>query len=415
MAMRLRVRCLALVVLLAAGAAYGQYQPAPHADFAPPRYASPGCQCCPPGGPVMPGVPAPPGVPPMPGADQTAPPRVDMTQPPQLPQQPTLSSDALAQAGGRGTLGDTGGTPPIFGDLIGIQGSRVVVLAPGATLPPQQARTFRVVNGNRIIVAAPVPYRGAYKITENESPRPTTRLYFNYNFFNNVDNVDLFVGGTGHNADLHRETVGFEYAFADGDASVGLRMPFFQLAGNSAIEDSEVGDLTAVFKYAFLNDRQTGNLLSGGLVLTMPTAKGVNFDGESTIHPWVFQPFLGGIYNVTPDLYLTGFSSVVIPTDARDVTIWFNSLALGYWLYRDADPDARLRGVIPVVETHVSTPFNHRGTDHADPLFYQDTVNLTGGAHFLFNRADLGVAVGVPVTGVRPYDLEVNVLLNIRF
>src|SRR5947209_13424677 len=101
MAMRQRVRCLALVVLLAAGAAYGQYQPAPRTGFEPPRYAGPGGPCCPPGGPVMPGVPGLPGVPPMPGADQTTPPRVDMNQQPQLPQQPTLSSDALAQAGGR--------------------------------------------------------------------------------------------------------------------------------------------------------------------------------------------------------------------------------------------------------------------------------------------------------------------------
>jgi hypothetical protein len=354
----------------------------------------------------MPGVPT---VPTMPGADQQ--PRIDPTQP-QLPQQPTIPTDALGQAGGRGTLGDVAGTPPIFGDLLGFQSGRLISLAPGVT-PPKGAK---LISGNRAIVVAPVPYRGAFKITENDSPRPTTRIYFNYNYYDNVENaVQSSFGTSAGHADLHRETIGFEYAFLDGDASVGLRLPLIQLTGNGNIEDSQAGDLTAIFKYALLNDRDTGNLLSVGLVLTIPTAPGVAVQGESVINPWIFQPFVGGIYNFSQDFYVQGFSSLVVPTDERDVTVFFNSLSFGYWMYRNNDADAGLRAIIPVFEAHISTPFNHRGTDHADPLFYQDTVNLTGGAHFLFQRADLGIAAGVPLTGVKPYDFELNASLNFRF
>jgi hypothetical protein len=354
----------------------------------------------------MPGVPT---VPTMPGADER--PRDPMQ--PQPPEQPAIPQDALGQAGGRGTLGDVAGTPPIFGDLIGFQGSRIVVLSSNATSPVTSHTA--IVSGNRAIVVAPVPYRGAFKITENESPRPTTRVYFNYNYFNNVDNTIVSSGTSIGHADLHRETIGFEYAFMDGDASVGLRLPLIQLTGNSGIEDSQPGDLTAIVKYALLNDHDTGNLFSVGLVLTLPTAPGVAVQGQSVINPYVFQPFVGGIYNPSRDFFIQGFSSIIIPTDERDVTVWFNSIQVGYWIYRDCDKCATIKGIIPVAEVHVSTPFNHRGTDHADPLFYQDTVNITGGAHMVFQRCDAGLAVGIPLTGVKPYDVEVNASLNFRF
>jgi hypothetical protein len=409
--------CLALLAALLHGSAsFAQYQPAghPRGVLELPPGVDPGCRGYPPG--VMPGLP---GVPFMPPADGQ--PRTEPGQQPQAPEQPTTPSDALAQAGGRGTLGDVGGSPPIFGDLIGIQASRIVVLpsgaaggaagGAGANLPPG----VRLIGGNRAIVVAPVPFRGAFKITENESPRPTTRLYFNYNFFSDVDNAALLSSGVGGAGDFHRETVGFEYAFADGDASIGMRLPFFQLTGSSAVEDSEVADLSVLFKYAFINNRDTGNLASAGMVVTMPTAKGVNIQGESTIHPWLLQPYVGYIYNVSEDLYLQGFSSLFVPTDARDVTILFNSLAVGYRLYRNQDAGARLRGVVPIVETHVSTPLNHRGTDSGDPLFYPDTVNLTGGSFFQFDRATIGIAAGIPLTGPKPYDYEINASLNIRF
>jgi hypothetical protein len=47
---------------------------------------------------------------------------------------------------------------------------------------------------------------------------------------------------------------------------------------------------------------------------------------------------------------------------------------------------------------------------------YSDQVNLTGGAHFEFKkRYLLGIAVGVPVTSPRGWDVEAIANFNLRF
>jgi hypothetical protein len=316
------------------------------------------------------------------------------------------AGDAFAQASEAGTQPAASSNPVMFGDLIGVAGRRVIFAQPGVTLPAG----FTRVHGGIASAVAPLPLRSAFKIAENESPRPQDRAYFNYNFYNNVDRT--VIGAPS--ADLHRETIGFEKTLLSGDASVGLRLPFLQLRGDQSVEDSQVGDLSMIFKYALLNDRSTGNVLSTGMVLTVPTGQNLAIDGESTLHSTVFQPFVGYVYNMDR-LYFQGFSSVAVPTDARDVTLLFNSFSLGYYAWRTTDSGAALRGLVPVIELHVNTPLSHRGTDSADPIAIADTVNLTGGLHVLLQRATLGVAAGLPLTGPKPYDFEVNVNLNYHF
>jgi hypothetical protein len=215
-------------------------------------------------------------------------------------------------------------------------------------------------------------------------------------------------------ADLHREMIGFEKTFFDGNASFGMRLPFVQLTGSPGFEESHVDDLCMVFKYAIINNRETGNVLSGGLVLTAPTGETVKVNGQSTIHSTVFQPWAGFIYSVNRDVFVQGFSSVAAPTDARDVTIFFNSIGVGYHLYRSADPCALLKGAVPVAELHVNTPLNHRGWD-SQPLGFPDAVDFTGGCYFVFKRATAGLAFGTPMTGPKPYEFEVLANLNVHF
>src|SRR5262249_42867729 len=104
-----------------------------------------------------------------------------------------------------------------------------------------------------------------------------------------------------------------------------------------------------------------------------------------------------------------------VPFDLRDVTVWFNSLSAGFWLYRDNDPNATLHGIVPVAELHLNTPLNHRGLNSADPVFYTDTLNCTVGVHLLFNNVTAGFAFGTPLTGVRPYDYEGTASLTFRW
>jgi hypothetical protein len=170
-----------------------------------------------------------------------------------------------------------------------------------------------------------------------------------------------------------------------------------------------------LFKYAFINNRQTGDVFSMGMVLTVPTGPPIPIQDESDMHSTIFEPWLGFIYHLSKDFYVEGFSSISVPTDIRDVTLWFNSLAAGYWLYRNNDREAVLHGVVPDFEFHLNDPLNHRGLDSSGPIGFQDTLDLTVGAYFIFSRATAGVAFCVPVTGPKPYDFEATASLNIHF
>ena len=65
---------------------------------------------------------------------------------------------------------------------------------------------------------------------------------------------------------------------------------FQSTGGDGASTVNDFGDLSVVLKYAFINDRHTGNVLSGGLVITAPTGPSIDtIDGR--IHDWHPPPF----------------------------------------------------------------------------------------------------------------------------
>jgi hypothetical protein len=343
------------------------------------------------------------------------PPVVDPNNPNPPPQQQPQTPDQTDTSGRAPDLGTNpvaSRHPGMFGDLIGIQGQKVISLPAGVTAG-SVPHGVQIISGNRAIVVAPLPTRGAFKITENESPVPTNRVFFDYTYYNGVNRLFSDVPGTS--ADLHREMMGFEKTFLDGNASFGLRLPFLELTGQSNdVEDSHVGDVSLVFKYAFINNKETGNVLSGGMVLTVPTGEELVVQNESSIHSTVFQPFIGWLYNINNNFFFQGFSSLAVPTDARDVTLLFNSIGAGYHVYRSEEADAVLRGIIPVAELHINTPLNHRGLD-STPLGFSDSVNFTGGVYLQFRRATMGICVGTPMTGPKPYEFEASASLNFRF
>ena len=248
-------------------------------------------------------------------------------------------------------------------------------------------------------------------ITDNDNPRPTDRVYGGYNFYDNLGGrLNPGLGGV----DLQRQTVGFEKTFLDGDASFGMRLPFVQQYGPSGVGGTNnVGDLTLIWKYAIVNDRATGNLWSAGLVLTTPTGSGdaTLWDGSRAPHSVLFQPWTGFV-RTFDRAYVQGVTSLVVPTDGRDPTLWNNSVAAGYYVYRNS-ANAWLTAVVPTAELHVRTPLTSRNPNGL--AYLQDEVNVTGGVHFRFNRAVLSAAVCVPVAGPRPWSVEAMSFLNFYF
>ena len=287
-----------------------------------------------------------------------------------------------------GSLAWAGDPVPMFGDVID------TILA----FRPDPASAIR---GTAIPIG-----RGAFKIAENESPRPQNRLFLHFNYYKDVP-----AGGTLQQ--LYREVIGFEKTLLGGDASAGLRLPFVQF--QDAQSSSVVDDLSLLFKYAPLTDRETGSVLSTGLVVTVPTgATGtLAFLKDGRVEKGraaLFQPFIGYLWN-KGDFFVHGFESLMVATDSRAVTILFTDLGLGY-RFLHGDRGRLVTGITPTVELHVNTPLNHR----SGAFSYRDSVNFTGGVHVaLKERYLFGVAVGTPVAGARLFDREVIAYVNWRF
>jgi hypothetical protein len=315
---------------------------------------------------------------------------------------PTMFGDQFGAAGGFGG-GGVGGFVGGTGQIGQFGGSGTT--APQASSAPANSPPVPLVRGLSASALTAYLARGTFKIAENESPRPLDRVFLNYNYFNRT------FGGF----DLNRETIGFEKTLWDDNSSFGVRLPFFQLGRNGDGEggQEDVGDLTLIFKYAHINNRETGNVFSSGLVLTLPTGPTFHVPGADGRgqHSTLVQPYIGGIYNIDR-LYFHGFSSVVFPTNDRDAILWFNDVAAGYFLYRSGERGRFLTSVVPTFEVHVNDPLNHRGSQNL-PVGVPDVVDLTLAMTLgLGERSTLGLGVVAPVTGPKPFSWEGQVQLN---
>ncbi|MCX7700278.1 MAG: hypothetical protein N2039_05330 [Gemmataceae bacterium] len=340
------------------------------------------------------------------------------SQPAPAPSEPSLAQppqssfmEALASAGEAGTQPSASYSPGFFGDLL-----------PSVILTP----VFIPENGFVGLMASPNPSQaGGIKIAEGDSPRPTNRLYYNYNFFGNVDvNTPANVlTNVLPRMQVHRHIIGFEKTLLDGDASVGLRLPFFSMGGGSvAYETGFVGDLSVITKYAIINNQETGNVWSAGLILGTPTggspnpiANQGNQRPEQPRYRGVqIVPYTGYILNFCCQrLYLQGFHSIAVPTENEEPTFISNGFGLGYWLVREPHADF-IQGFVPTVEVHVNTPLNNFSASLIGQTLMRNSVNLTSGAYIVLPRSIIGGAVGVPLSW-GPHRIEALASWTLRF
>jgi hypothetical protein len=331
------------------------------------------------------------------------------------------------------------------------------------------------------ITSTPVPSRVNFKVADNESPMPQDRAYVDVRDFYNVQSSSAFMGNqatlqprllpngtvafgpvgsgattaTNMHVNVVAETLGLEKTLFNGNVSVGIRVPFVQLQGSSATntipssfftgglpagagttptivsDQSSIADISILLKYALYSDRQAGNALSAGLVITTPTGRAIptasgatlpvsviGLGGstlptfqQSLINDVVLQPYFGGLYRFDR-AYIQGFTSLAVPTSAQDVTLLFNDIGTGFWLYRSNS--GLLTSVIPCFETHINTPLNH--SQPGPSLYVPNIVDLTAGLHVGVGRRSLVTfALGTPVTGPRPFDLEAITQFNYRW
>jgi hypothetical protein len=347
---------------------------------------------------------------------------------PNNPQNPDLTNPFASAAAGGGLQGRSF-NETFDGDFGGVYYSKTIVVGFNTVkvqtgtktiiFPPNDSTGIRKVEHIPIFsnVTTPItraihiPVAGAYSgvlITDNDSPRPVDRVYFDYNYYSSMGSS--FNAGNGINE--NREMFGFEKTFLNGNASFGMRLPFIELNGPNSTGGNSVGDLSVLFKYAFINDPK-GNVFASGLIVTAPTSRlsGELSDGSSVPNSVLFQPWTGFV-KTFDRAYVEGITDLIVPTDIRDTVLWTNSLAAGYWVYQN--PDSKwLNGIIPTAEVHVHTPLNNRSLEGL--VYVPNEVNITGGLHLRLPRATLTGAVSVPLVGPHPYSLETLVNLNFWF
>jgi hypothetical protein len=269
-----------------------------------------------------------------------------------------------------------------------------------------------------------VPWARGFKIADNMSPRPQDRVFATFNYFNNINyDINRRLGGTFQNVAAYRQLYGFEKTFLEGDASFGLRVPVNTLTADSPVRGltptrTSWGNLTAFTKFIVWRDEAAANLISTGLAVTVPNGP-ATFGGApyvAGIRDVAIQPFLGYFFS-QGRLYFQGFESIDVPTDSRDVTILYNDVAVGYFIYQAADPRSFLSGIAPTFETHVNVPLNHQGSLRpGDPFATPYVVDLTFGVNFFFsNLGTISAGFVDPVTGPRPFNYEWTFLFNVYY
>jgi hypothetical protein len=95
----------------------------------------------------------------------------------------------------------------------------------------------------------------------------------------------------------------------------------------------------------------------------------------------------------------------------------YNDIGIGYYAYRNPDPNGFLMALVPTFEVHVNDPLTHGDfNNRRDLTGTPDIVNLTYGLNALVGQNSVFTFGFVtPVTGPRPFDYEIVGLINIRF
>jgi hypothetical protein len=364
-----------------------------------------------------------------------------------------------------GEIGPGAAAPPTNA----LAGNFGAAAGPGSTAPNMIGDSFinggsmllRGFNGGEqfvVISSANVPIGGGdrgFKISENDSPIPRNRVFFDYNHFQNAIEDANF-----NSRNLDRYSFGIEKTFFCGNCSVELRVPVLggldatqSLQPGSDIMGTELGNIPLVFKSILR--RWDRAVLAGGFDVTFPTAgeaKLLDSNGNEQIivsnDAFHISPYLGYLWEPNPCWFIQGFAQVDFNANGNavftrqvpvvtgpttmvksgtynDQNLLFMDLSVGRWVYRN--PCAKvLRGIAPAVELHYTTTLQDTDVVNGqylqsgrnpnqqvlNPLNRVDLLNLTAGLHFQFGgNSLLTVAAAAPlrINDDAEFDAELQV------
>ena len=275
------------------------------------------------------------------------------------------------------------------------------------------------------------------KISEDTSPIPTDRVFFDFNHFNSAA-----LTSDGRLIDVNRYTFGVEKTFFDGACSIEIRAPIVSgLSANEfvplAASDNQgtvLGDVSIIPKWLFA--RADTWAASVGMSISLPTAPDASntVDSEEitrikneSLH---LEPFVGLLLAPSPRLFSISYiqldfdangspvtsqliggqpaGPVIYDGRLRDPTFLYVDVSVGYWLFDARDESRRswllggyVSGIAPIVELHYTTSlqaFSTHVSTITSPYAGEDTLDLTGGLAFqLGPMSNLTLAACAPL------------------
>lgn len=392
------------------------------------RSCPPPCRGCQPNSQQMPGQqPMPPG-----GDRAGQPLPLEDSQP--LPvQQP---APTFVAASDQVTASDTF-APNMIGDLLG-----------GASIPVSIDTMY--YDNSFYIGSGTSPIVGRVKLSDNNSPLPRDRVFFDYSYFNNTT---LAPGGV----DVNRFTPGFEKTFFDGMTSIDFRAPMLTtlnsnvgVASNGFVSNDtqgEFGNLNVTFKALLWRDDCLAVAAGVGVniptaddlvIYHMPTNAQLLRINNDSVH---LTPYVAALVRPNDLFFVQSFLQIDVDTNGNrvegpfstaslgrysDQTYLYLDVATGVWLYTDPCACSGLTGLAGIFEVHynqslsnldsVSGPGVSIGGDSGIGDDNFSLVNLTVGATAIFASGKTAtIGYGFPVTGDRVFDGEIRANLNCFF
>jgi len=330
-------------------------------------------------------------------------------------------------------------TVDVFEDVNG-------VIQPGPDIAG--AEVFNVFELANIILPSPGAgdIVGRVRLQDNNSPLPQDRIFFDYNFFNNVP-------FTAEGVDVNRFSPGMERTFWDGMASFEIRVPM-AITLNSRITSDLPSDTSSyefgnmAFSGKFLLRSTENSALAMGLGISLPTADDLDIglaDGTDLLSiqnqsPHIL-PYIAYLYapnnsKFFAQAFLTfDFDTIGSPVYANanglgleKIGTWQDqhlitlSLSSGSWLYENNGSRGRLKRIGWSAELHYTSTLNDADSVSAgnftvgDPDADLSLLNGTIGGHVTVGKTTFTAGYSVPLTSNdRVFDGELRFFANRAF
>jgi hypothetical protein len=235
-----------------------------------------------------------------------------------------------------------------------------------------------------------LPLAGGSRRFKNEHSRamPTDRIFGTYHHFQNALEATGITGAArSTDANVDRFTLGFEKTFAEGNASIELRLPMSVPVSlsvpDAAYRTDSAGDLVVTLKGLLYTDEFQAVAL--GLAINTPTGDDLRVTlpnsgtggADLTLRNDAVHliPFLAYQAAPTEDFFFNGFLQIDTPTNdnsvlvrnlgpglndhlqVTDQTLMYLDTSVGSWLFRDPEAEF-LTGLAGLLELHYTTALN---------------------------------------------------------